>query len=103
MSCDKENIESAEIEYCGLCFTCRYALSCYNRIKSNDPILFCEEFDLYPNPDLQVNPVSLPKNCANDDKQNARTYTGLCINCDHREFCKFQISEGGVWHCEEYE
>ena len=103
MSTDKENIESTEIEYSGLCLTCSYASSCYNRIKSSDPILFCGEFDLYPNPDLQVNPVSLPQNSDPDDNQNDRAYTGLCINCDHREFCKLYKPDGGVWHCEYYE
>ena len=103
MSLDKENIESTEIEYCGLCLTCMYAPSCFNRIKSKDPILFCEEFDLYTNPDLLVNPVSLPEKSARDYKEDASIYTGLCINCNHREFCKLHIPEGGVWHCEEYE
>jgi len=103
MSPDNENIESTEIEYSGLCMTCRYAPSCFKSNKSKDPILFCEEFDLYPNPDLQVNPVLLPETSTHDDKQNARIYTGLCVNCDNREFCKSNIPEGGIWHCEEYE
>jgi hypothetical protein len=29
-------------------------------------------------------------------------YTGLCINCDHRESCVFLESGAGGWHCEEY-
>jgi len=103
MLLEKENIKSSEIEYSGPCLTCKYASGCYKRINSLVPILFCEDYDLYPNPDLQVNSVSLHKNSVPDDKQNARTYTGLCIDCDQREFCKYHKPEGGVWHCEEYE
>lgn len=27
---------------------------------------------------------------------------GLCTNCELRPECAFPVTEGGVWHCEEY-
>jgi hypothetical protein len=27
---------------------------------------------------------------------------GLCLNCENRETCQYPISDGGVWHCDEY-
>ena len=102
MSSERGNIQSYEIEYNGPCLTCKYAPSCYKRINSSVLILFCEDYDFYPNPDLQENPVSLPKNSVPDDKQDTRIYTGLCIDCEQREYCKYDKSEGGVWRCEEF-
>ncbi len=45
MSPDKDNIESTEIEYSGLCSTCMHAPSCFNLMRSKDPILFCKEYE----------------------------------------------------------
>ena len=103
MSTEKENIQSTEIEYRGLCFTCRHAPHCFNRIKSKCIILFCEEFDSYQVSDYQANPVSFPTKNNSGNKQDNCIYTGLCINCAHKEVCKLQKPEGGIWHCEEYE
>lgn len=100
---DKENIKSTEIEYSGLCSTCMYAPDCFNLMRSKDAILFCEEFDIYPDPGLQINSESLSKNCPVSNEDNDHKYIGLCINCEHRETCTTPVSEGGVWHCEEYE
>ena len=100
---EKVNIQSTDVEYSGLCLTCRYAPNCVNRIKSPVPILFCEEFDIFSNPDLHQNPISLTKSNDPVANESARAYTGLCVNCDHRESCKLHAPEGGVWHCEEYE
>ena len=30
-------------------------------------------------------------------------YTGLCVNCVHRDTCTLPKCEGGKVHCEEYE
>ena len=34
---------------------------------------------------------------------NKMEYTGLCVNCIHRDTCTFPKCEGGRTHCEEYE
>lgn len=49
------------------------------------------------------------KNHSPSDRENSQrqeidteSLKGLCLNCANRETCKFQRSEGGVWHCQEY-
>jgi hypothetical protein len=27
---------------------------------------------------------------------------GLCLNCEQRDFCRYPVRDGGVWHCEDY-
>ena len=34
---------------------------------------------------------------------NKMDYTGLCVNCIHRDTCTFTKCEEGRVHCEEYE
>jgi len=38
-----------------------------------------------------------------EDTSNKMEYTGLCVNCIHRDTCTFPKCEGGRTHCEEYE
>ena len=38
-----------------------------------------------------------------EDTSNKMEYTGICVNCIHRDTCTFPKSEGGRTHCEEYE
>lgn len=34
---------------------------------------------------------------------NKMEYTGLCVNCIHRDTCTFPKCDKGRVHCEEYE
>ena len=38
-----------------------------------------------------------------DDVSNKIEYTGLCVNCIHRDTCTFPKCDEGRLHCEEYE
>jgi len=48
-------------------------------------------------------PTSNPKISSRVKSKNPDQYKGLCRNCKKRKTCKLPKSEGGVWHCEEYE
>ncbi len=41
---------SDDTEYAGLCKTCVHAAACGYRIRSNDPIIECDEFEIYTPP-----------------------------------------------------
>ncbi len=91
----------------GLCMTCNNAPSCFHRARRG-PALFCETFDDYVPSDSRFNfrtqtvvadsPVALDV----AQQEDASTYAGLCINCDHRRTCRHPKLPGGVWHCEDY-
>jgi hypothetical protein len=36
-------------------------------------------------------------------EEEVSRYSGLCVNCEHRQSCTHPKPEGGVWHCENYE
>ena len=74
-----------------LCVSCEYLESCSFKKSGNQPTLFCEEFHLSPTP---VRVVKGPKTVISKAKM-VTLYTGLCINCDHRESCVF-LDAGAV-------
>ena len=91
----------------GLCFTCNNGPTCFHRARRG-PALFCEMFDDFVVPGLGRNgggashaPHSSRAIGAGAD--DGATYTGLCMNCEHRRACAHPKPAGGVWHCEDYE
>ena len=103
ISPDKVTSRSAEIVYSGLCSICLHAQTCFNVKRSKDVILFCEEFDICLDSYFDNSAASPSKNSSPADDCHHNDYTGLCMNCKHRDTCKIPKSAGGIWHCEEYE
>ena len=77
-----------------ICSSCRHEASCTFINHSNEPILMCEEFEL----------ESVAKKIIAETRvvEHVNGFTGLCLNCDNREFCKLRNAESVIWHCEEY-
>jgi len=91
----------------GLCLTCNNAPECFHRARRG-PALFCELFDDYVPLDVsaasgQRRVSATPPPSADRAEAEAVKYTGLCMNCAHRETCGEPRTTGGVWHCENYE
>ena len=93
----------------GLCVNCKYGTECTFCGSSDNPKLFCEEYECMgascsePEPGITVvssEPVTTGE--AITIEQHARTYLGLCVNCDNRESCCHTAHAGGIWYCEEY-
>ena len=93
------------IKYSTLCSTCKNVKNCTTLKYSDRPILFCEDFciDIFLNTDYSNNEKQHIKKSNNKNNTDSKTYFGLCINCDNRHNCNLSNSEGGVWHCEEYQ
>lgn len=100
----KSKDEGAVPLYTGLCSTCNYAGECKNATNSTAPVIFCEEFDDFVEQKDEVAPeVTKPDDqMAKVADQALNAVKGLCVNCEHRDSCKFPIPESGVWFCEEY-
>ena len=91
----------------GLCSTCNNAPNCFHRARRG-PALFCELFDGYAPPAERAQSEQAPRSADSSSARRATDeespkYTGLCVNCDHRQTCTHPKPEGGVWHCEDYE
>lgn len=84
----------------GLCTTCNHAGACSYIRNSSQPVLFCEEFDNFTPPMVEVT-VEQPAPTV-EDMKTWDEYKGLCVNCDMRETCAIRKPETGIWHCEEY-
>lgn len=92
-------------EYRDLCVTCNNFQICTSRKDFRRPVLFCEEFDDYV-PPASSQETSTPSESpikSKTEEKDYSLYTGLCVNCAHRESCTYLKPEGGIWHCEEYE
>lgn len=91
---------SAAKLFVGLCATCNNAESCVYRKRRGRDAIYCETFDGYAPPNGKgVAPVVM----ITPDTVESTEFKGLCVNCAHRDDCRLPRSEGGVWHCEEYE
>jgi len=89
----------------GLCMTCRHADYCTFPHHDDCPVLQCEEFEVETKEAESANLHIVPDatKTRHSDAGNEERPLGLCANCAHRDTCTFPKSEGGVWHCEEYE
>jgi hypothetical protein len=88
----------------GLCSGCKNAPGCVFPREPGKPLLECAEFEGFPSapssfPKANVPPVDSPKGSAREKVK----LKGLCKDCENRRTCTFPKSEGGVWHCEEYQ
>jgi len=93
------------MKYRDLCSTCKNILKCTFQRDSQKPVLNCEEFEVEACPSVKTageekSPVTTSVNPENED---AGKFMGLCSNCDNRKTCVFPKSQGGIWHCEEYQ
>jgi hypothetical protein len=89
-------------KYGGLCSTCVHASTCGYRRVPLQPVWDCCDFE------PEIGPVNLSPPLVSPLKsiaegENPGKHAGLCVNCEHRKTCTYPRSEGGVWHCEEYE
>ena len=82
----------------GLCSTCRHTETCCYPRNTDEPVLFCEEFE------IEKAPVSsfIFDNDSFEELPKKMQLKGLCSNCANAITCTFPKSESGVWHCEEY-
>jgi len=95
---------SGNVEYGGLCSTCKNAPDCTFPRDPHKPVLHCEEFDTgEPSPMKTTRKDRSPPTQLYAAKDTGSTkFMGLCSNCEDRETCIFPKPEGGIWHCEEY-
>jgi hypothetical protein len=70
--------------------------------NSDQPVLFCEEFDCYTPPVVEVQPTEVQSPTL-EEMNEWDKYKGLCVNCDNRDNCAIRDVDTGVWHCEEYQ
>ena len=93
------------VKYRGLCSTCKNAPGCTFPRDRNKPVLHCEEFDTgeLPLTESSAKDRSRPSLSSATKERDSTQFIGLCSTCEKRETCTFPKSEGGVWHCEEYE
>ena len=102
-----QNLETLEdrkkenIEYRGLCLTCKHTLFCTYQRDRTQPVLFCEEF----NGDVLITNKAPTKTHLDTTQmeESLGKYLGLCKYCEIRETCKFPKPIAGVWHCKEYQ
>jgi hypothetical protein len=86
----------------GLCETCNHAQDCSYIRNTEQPVVFCEEFDCCAPPITEEVQAQVTAPTA-EDMRKWDEYKGLCVNCDLRETCALRNSEIGIWHCEEYQ
>ena len=102
----------------GICSTCNHLDLCASQKNWIAPKIHCEEFDDSPphqetsggrssepflmaaTPPQKLYDTARATPSKTHDEQGP--YTGLCINCDSREYCALQTSDRVVWHCEEW-
>lgn len=91
----------------GLCMTCNNAPTCTHPRDAERPVLRCEDFYSYALPTSKntIKNILSPKDSHGQSgtrEEMSNNYKGLCINCEERASCTYEMPEGGVWHCEEY-
>lgn len=101
ISIEGEEFQPRKVEYNDLCVTCNNGPECTSRKNIIRPVYFCENFDDY----VQQKTVEVEMELTPEKAVAEKTleFTGLCVNCNHRNTCAFPKPDGGVWHCEEYE
>jgi len=93
----------------GICSTCNYLVDCPQRLRTENPIWFCENYDDSDGRASANNPginITIPDEGTHRGNSSPTSSTpvilGLCVNCTQRDDCRLPHPEGGVWHCEEF-
>ena len=103
----EKSTTSRVAKYSGLCSTCNNAPDCCLIGSTDQPVIFCEEFNIHQQTqvrtmdDTALQAVDFQSIITQKPKEPSK-YQGLCVNCDDRETCTFLKPEGGAWYCEEY-
>ena len=93
----------------GLCATCNNFPDCAYLRNSEEPVLFCEDFDCsLPSSRtsiVQPNFVPIIPDPETDIEKKGyfKEYIGLCKSCKKLPMCTFTKPGGGSWRCEYYE
>lgn len=97
----KEKSTASKVaRYIGLCFTCNNAPDCCLIGNIDQPVFFCEEFNIYqqtqakPLDNITLQAVNSQGIFSPEVKESTK-YQGLCVNCENREICIFQKPESG--------
>lgn len=82
----------------GLCAYCNRKFGC---VLSNDYglVFDCEDYD--PS-DCDVPVITFSTLALSSDSDEWDDDSGLCHNCQKRDFCQLKKINGGVWHCVEF-
>jgi hypothetical protein len=93
------------VEYRSLCSTCTNNPDCSLAREPSEPVLHCEQFEVYRPPAPKIDGKNLPlfAELRAAQQRDSDGFIGLCSDCEGRRNCLFPRPEGGVWHCEEYE
>jgi hypothetical protein len=94
---EKQAIESRN----GICSTCDNFMTCNYSSKSENPVWECDEYIV----SFQLKPekIVFQQNHRETACDDSARYRGLCANCQNRENCGQAQSNGGIWHCENYQ
>jgi len=93
------------IKHHSLCSTCKNASFCAFPRDTGKPVFYCEEFEIEKPAPIKTTRKERPQateSYATEGKDSTK-FIGLCSDCENRQTCVFPKSEGGVWHCEEYQ
>lgn len=99
---DERDAADTQVEYRGLCSTCKHASTCTFPRNEDRPVHCCEEFDGEVKEPVPT--VVAHREVVNEETLADREkYLGLCSVCAKRNTCTFPKPESGVWQCEEFE
>lgn len=96
---------SANVEYSGLCSTCKNCSDCTFPRDAHKPVFYCEQFEIERPSPIRTARKKRAELAESDavEAEEATSFFGLCSDCECRNTCVFPRPEGGVWHCEEYQ
>lgn len=99
----EDQVMSAAKMFVGLCVTCNNLGSCEYRKRRGRDAICCELYDGFavPTADRTAKATSVVSDATSTP--DSIEFTGLCVNCHHRHDCELSKTQGGIWHCEEYE
>ena len=78
-----------------LCTVCTHAAYCIYKTKGK-VVHHCDDYESIAG--IESRMIVQPEPVRKDPEM----LQGLCLNCLHKDDCCLK-SQGGVWHCEEYE
>ncbi|MCP4706282.1 MAG: hypothetical protein GY865_16925 [candidate division Zixibacteria bacterium] len=81
-----------------LCATCNDVAICSYIDQTNQPVIFCEEFESSDAPQIRLYGVGE----AVAEKSIDISSPGLCVNCENISACNYSKENTPVLHCEEY-
>ena len=80
-----------------------FRIQCDSCLHPGNRLLYAEIYRVLRQHGFATEDIVTPQSSDETCLKETISMRGLCISCSRKKTCRGAATEGGVWHCKEYE